>query len=151
MIPVRDGAAHLDEALASVAAQQVTGVGVVVVDDGSTDGSGAVAARRAGVSVLRQDPAGPAAARNLGLCRTTGRFVAFLDADDRWPAGRLHRMLDHLRSRPGTGVVLGRQVPLLETGVERPDWFDEPAEWIPLPLRTGLAPAGSRDVHGGPA
>ena len=140
MIPVRNGAAHLDEALASVAAQQVTGIEVVVVDDGSTDGSGAVAARRAGVSVLRQDPAGPAAARNLGLCRTTGRFVAFLDADDRWPAGRLHRMLDHLRSPPGTGVVLGRQVPLLEPGVERPDWFDEPAEWIPLPLRTGLAP-----------
>jgi glycosyltransferase involved in cell wall biosynthesis len=115
-----------------------------VVDDASHDDSAARAARHPGVRVLAGGggtvPGGPAAARNVALAATSGRFVAPLDADDRWPAGRLVRLLGYLDSHPGCGVVVGHQEVVLEAGVGRPTWVDEPADWIPFDARVGLGP-----------
>ena len=85
IIAVRDGARYLPEALASVLGQTVPPAEVVVVDDGSTDGSGEVAAACApGARIVRQEPTGYAAAVNRGVAEAQSPLLAFLDADDRW-------------------------------------------------------------------
>jgi GT2 family glycosyltransferase len=85
IIPTYNRAALLRVALASVAAQRFGEYEVVVVDDGSSDGSPGVA-RQAGpkVRLLEQPNRGPGAARNLGMRSATGEYLAFLDSDDVW-------------------------------------------------------------------
>ena len=83
--PVRNGADHLPRLLAALAAQTVAPQRIVVVDDGSTDGTPALLdswqAGQPGRVVLRTSGVGPAAARNAGLAATTSEWVAFTDAD----------------------------------------------------------------------
>lgn len=83
VIPCYNGEAFLDEALGSVAAQTRAADEVIVVDDGSTDGSVDIAARWDAV-VVRQSNLGDGAARNAGVRKASGNVIAFLDADDRW-------------------------------------------------------------------
>ena len=129
VIPVFNGARFLAEAVHSVNAQGYRPLEVIVVDDGSTDGSGAVAAGLAGVRCLRQENAGPAAARNAGVAVASGEFVAFLDADDLMTPDRLDLQVGHLQEHPEVGCVLGRQELLVEPGVEPPDWVTRPPAW----------------------
>jgi len=85
VIPTRDRVEFLSRTLATVFAQRFTDFEAVVVDDGSTDGTGAYLAslgRR--VRALRQECAGPGAARNAGVAAARGDYVAFLDSDDIW-------------------------------------------------------------------
>ncbi|MGV9704553.1 glycosyltransferase family 2 protein [Streptomyces sp. NPDC003483] len=106
---------YLVDCLASVEAQTLgpDRVEVIAVDDGSTDGTGEYLeefAERAAfpVTVVRQDNSGgPSGPRNLGLSRATGRYVFFLDADDRLGHEALERMVA-MADRHGTDVVLGR-------------------------------------------
>jgi glycosyltransferase involved in cell wall biosynthesis len=88
IIPVRNGRMHLLEAIESVKAQSSPPAELIVVDDGSTDGSGEVA-RCAGATVVTEEPLGPGAARNLGVEAAGSELVAFLDADDRMAPRRL--------------------------------------------------------------
>ena len=106
---------YLVECLASVEAQTIgpERIEVVAVDDGSTDGTGECleefAARAAmPVTVIRQDNSGgPSGPRNVGLSKAAGRYVFFLDADDRLGPEALERMVA-MADRNGTDVVLGR-------------------------------------------
>ena len=85
IVPAYNAAPFLGEALDSVFAQGLPVLEVVVVDDGSTDGTAEVARRFGrGVRVLTQPRSGSGQARNVGLAETTGELVAFLDADDVW-------------------------------------------------------------------
>jgi glycosyltransferase involved in cell wall biosynthesis len=92
---------------------------VIIVDDGSTDDTPAVAAKLAAadprVIYLRQENLGQAAAKNSGIARATGAFVAFLDADDRWRPEKLERQLP-LFNDPRVGVVYSRMRPIAEDG-----------------------------------
>jgi len=67
---------------------------IIVVDDGSTDGTGDVAARY-GATVLRQPNGGEGAARNAGLAAATSTWVALLDSDDAWLPHHLDRLFAH--------------------------------------------------------
>lgn len=96
IVPVRDGSAFLARALESVRAQGETHE-LIVVDDGSVDGSSDVAARFPAL-VIRQGARGPGAARNAGVGRASGEFLAFLDADDVWLPGKLAAQLEMLRA-----------------------------------------------------
>jgi glycosyltransferase involved in cell wall biosynthesis len=122
IIPVYNGAAFLAEALASVAAQHYPAVETIVVDDGSTDGSGDVAAATPPVRCIRQERQGPAAARNAGVASSSGTFLAFLDADDLMPAHKLTTQVGYLQLHPDVDCVLGRQDLRAEPGVTVPAW-----------------------------
>ncbi|GEK00840.1 hypothetical protein TNCT1_31160 [Streptomyces sp. 1-11] len=106
---------YLVDCLASVEAQTIgpARMEVIAVDDGSTDGTGEYLeqfAARAGmpVTVVRQENSGsPSGPRNVGLGKAAGRYVFFLDADDRLGAEALERMVA-MADRNGTDVVLGR-------------------------------------------
>ncbi len=106
VVPVRNGARFLGEAMASVRAQRPPPSGLVVVDDGSTDQSGRLAAA-AGALVVRAGSVGPGAARNLGVATSDSEFVAFLDADDRMLPDRLSSQVAALRASPHLDGVLG--------------------------------------------
>lgn len=98
----------LDKALRSLAAQTRPADRVIVIDDGSTDDPAAVAARHAGVELVRQDNAGLAAARNRGLMAAADcDFVVFLDADDALLPRALEFGLRCHAEHPGCGFVYG--------------------------------------------
>lgn len=102
VIPCYNGAAFLRETLDSVLAQTHPVLEVIVVDDGSTDDSAAIAESYGPpVRVIRQANAGESSARNRGIDEAKGSLVAFVDADDLWEpeklaiqANRFHRQPD---------------------------------------------------------
>ncbi|MGP4010210.1 glycosyltransferase family 2 protein [Streptomyces sp. 4N124] len=106
---------YLVECLASVEAQTIDPerIEVIAVDDGSTDGTGEYLEEFAArapmhVTVIRQENSGgPSGPRNVGLAKASGRYVFFLDADDRLGAEALERMVA-MADRNGTDVVLGK-------------------------------------------
>ncbi|MFL5887271.1 MAG: glycosyltransferase family A protein [Thermoleophilaceae bacterium] len=108
VIPVHDGERYLAEAIDSVLAQRACALEVVVVDDGSSDASAAIAARYGPpVCVHSQAAAGAGAARNRGIELTHGAFVAFLDADDLWRPRKLELQLAAFAAEPELDVVFG--------------------------------------------
>jgi glycosyltransferase involved in cell wall biosynthesis len=95
VIPCYNGARFLRETLASVARQTSPAAEVIVVDDGSTDDSGAIAESFAPlVRVVRQPNRGESAARNRGIDLAAGDWVALLDADDVWEPQKLQRQVE---------------------------------------------------------
>lgn len=118
IVPCRDTERFLGEALDSILTQSVfsqTMRGqfpgareVIVVDDGSTDGSAALACSYGGVvRCISQAPAGIAAARNSGIRAASGQLLAFLDADDLWPRESLAHRLAILADNPAIGCAYG--------------------------------------------
>ena len=85
IIPAFNRREFLERTLPSVRAQSYTDYEVIVVDDGSTDGTREWLASQSGrVRVLTQSNRGAGAARNLGVRHANGRYLAFLDSDDVW-------------------------------------------------------------------
>lgn len=101
VVPVFNGEVFLGEALDSILAQTYRPLEVIVVDDGSTDGTAEVAAGYGKqITYLRQPDVGLAAARNCGLETAHGEFIAFLDADDIWHREKLARQMARFREKP---------------------------------------------------
>jgi glycosyltransferase involved in cell wall biosynthesis len=100
VIPAYRQAKYLNACLDSVAAQNYSGLSqVIVVDDGSDDGSADLAAAHSlQPTVIRQQNTGVSGARNRGIQESTGEFIAFLDADDRWHDGKLEAQIKALVS-----------------------------------------------------
>ena len=96
IIPCWNQGQLLQAALASIAAQTIQPTQVVVIDDGSTDQTVDVAYAHPGVTLIRQQHSGAAAARNAALHQVDADLVAFLDADDLWPATSLQARIDAL-------------------------------------------------------
>ena len=111
VIPAHNSAAYLPEALDSVFAQGLEDLDVVVVDDGSTDGTAGVARMYGrGVRVLIQPRSGSGRARNAGLAATSGELVAFLDADDIWVPEKTSMQMRLLEADPGLALVFSDMV-----------------------------------------
>jgi len=101
IIPTHNRAGLLPRALTSVQAQTRTPDEVIVVDDGSTDGTERLVQREfPGVKYLRQENQGVAAARNHGIREARGEWLAFLDSDDEWLPQKLTRQFEALRKEP---------------------------------------------------
>jgi glycosyltransferase involved in cell wall biosynthesis len=108
VMPVFDGARHLADAIESVLAQTYRPVELIVVDDGSTDDSATIARRYApSVQLLVQAHEGCGSARNRGATAANGAYLAFCDADDRFPSDRLERQLVPLSSDPRLDGAFG--------------------------------------------
>jgi glycosyltransferase involved in cell wall biosynthesis len=108
VIPTWNRAHIVGEAVASALDQGPGRVEVIVVDDGSTDRTAEIISRLPyDVRYVRQDNAGPAAARNRGIRDASGELIAFLDVDDLWPDNNLTRLVDELVLHPELDVVYG--------------------------------------------
>jgi len=108
LIPVHNYAAYIGEAIESVLKQTVPAMEIIVVDDGSTDGSGSIAASYPGVRCYTFPQQGVATARNRLVEYATGDYVAFLDADDLWLQDRLEKQMAYLAAHPTCEVVFCR-------------------------------------------
>jgi glycosyltransferase involved in cell wall biosynthesis len=106
VVPAYNARPFIREALASIFREAAFDLDVIVVDDGSTDGTADVALEFP-VRCLRSEHRGVSAARNLGLAAATGDLLAWLDADDRWASGRFDGPLQALASDPKLDVVYG--------------------------------------------
>jgi len=109
ILPAYNAQVYIAQAVASVLEQDYANLELLVVDDGSTDGTAehpALQDRR--IRVLHQANAGPAAARNLGLTAAGGDLIAFMDADDLWLPGKLTAQVGYLQAHPDISIVFGR-------------------------------------------
>lgn len=147
IIPVYNIQQHLRECLDSVLGQSYPHLQVICVDDGSTDESPAILAEYAQkdprVQVIRQQNAGPGAARNTGLEAAKGEYVIFLDSDDWFEPDFLAKMVDTAQ-REGADVAICRAVEF-DTNSGR----ELPSEWMMkkqyLPGKLAFAPQEMAD------
>jgi glycosyltransferase involved in cell wall biosynthesis len=108
IIPVFNGADFLAGSVASVRCQQIPVKEIIIVDDGSSDRTAAVAAGLGeDIRYVYQENQGPHAAQNTGLAMAGGDVIAFLDADDLWSAEKLSIQLPLLQNDSQLQVVLG--------------------------------------------
>lgn len=110
VIPTYNRRDLLQRAIASVSAQTMSDFEIIVIDDGSTDGTMQLLARlvveEPRLHWLRNDRSkGPAGARNAGIARAKADVVAFLDSDDRWLPQKLEASLEVFAARPSTGFL----------------------------------------------
>ncbi len=134
VIPCFNAARYIAAAIRSVLEQRWPDLEIIVVDDGSTDGSAdLVGAEFPQITLLRQTNRGAAEARNLGIRHARGPWIAFLDADDIWLPGKLHAQAELLRQDPSARMVYTAwQV-----------WFGEDA--TPSAAETAALLAGAND------
>ena len=109
VMPVRNGARWLRESVASVRSQRLSGLELLVIDDGSTDETPRIlaefAARDDRIRIIRQEPLGLVAALNRGLADARAPLLARLDSDDRARPERLERQARYLRDHPEVGLL----------------------------------------------
>ncbi len=107
IIPVYNGLPHLARCLEAIRRSRFRDWEMIVVDDGSTDGSGRVAERLGAKVVVSRGRNGPAAARNLGANQATGQFLFFTDADCELHEDTLGNAAAILQTRPHLDALIG--------------------------------------------
>lgn len=138
IMPAYNARPYIGEAIRSVLDQDYPNLELIVVDDGSSDGT-ADEARLFGerVRVYERTNGGPAAARNFGLSVAQGELIAFLDADDIWLPGKLAAQVSHLQAHPEIGMVFSRFL----------FWYPEPNGKFAPPRIPKMGAAASEIVH----
>ncbi len=121
VIPAYNAEQFIDGTLRSVRAQTHRTLEIVVVDDGSTDGTTAIVGGHAHqdsrVRLIRQKNGGVAAARNRAIAEARGQFIAPIDADDLWAPDKIEKQIVAMhRSGPLTGLVYSWQATIDEEG-----------------------------------
>ncbi len=139
VIPAYNCEAFVAEAIESALRQDYDPVEVIVVDDGSTDGT-AAAASRFPVTCVSQRNLGLPGARNSGVHASHGSLVSFLDADDLWLPTKLSTEAAYLQAHPQVGYVLVGMQRTLRPGAPWPP--GTPASWFAEPQPGTLASAG---------
>ena len=108
IIPVYNCERYVEEAVRSVIGQTLKPCEIIVVDDGSTDKSADIVKRFGEkVSYFYQPNGGAAKARNVGVAKASGDFLAFLDSDDVWVPDKLAGQLDVFERNPSVDMVFG--------------------------------------------
>ncbi|WP_138466177.1 glycosyltransferase family 2 protein [Poseidonocella sp. HB161398] len=155
VVPAYNAAATLPETLSSLLAQTFSDYEIVVVDDGSTDRTAAIARafgdRR--IRLVQQPNRGLAGARNSGIAAARGRYIGFCDADDLWRPGKLAAHVRHLETRPEVGLSFSGSALIDETGTrlrsaQRPRLAGITAAHVFLrnPVGNGSAPVLRREA-----
>jgi glycosyltransferase involved in cell wall biosynthesis len=147
VVPVYNVRAYLAHCLESLLAQRGVELDIVVVDDGSTDGSGALAdhyaAEETRVRVVHTDNHGLGAARNEGIRHARGDYLGFADSDDVVPAGAYDVMLRSLE-RSGSDFATGSIAWWRSDGLREPPWMRR----LHRPARAGSTAAEHPEVLG---
>jgi glycosyltransferase involved in cell wall biosynthesis len=139
IIPVRDGADFIGDAVGSIIAQGYPNLEIIIIDDGSTDDLvGAVRALPVDVRLFHHTDLGPAEARNVGIRNASADFIAFLDADDLWPEERLAGMVRHLCDEPEALVVHGFSQLMQRDAAGDYDYIGNPREAFDCYIGAGL-------------
>lgn len=98
IIPNFNGESYLEEAICSVLEQTYLEQEIIVVDDGSTDGSLDILRKYSNrINIIVQDNSGPSVARNKGILNSNGYYIAFLDSDDIWFQNKLKLQMDTIK------------------------------------------------------
>lgn len=111
VIPVYDAAVFIADTLATVVAQSILPLEVVIVDDGSSDNtcnvieSFAQANPEINIRLIRENHKGPGSARNTGIQAAAGSWIAFLDSDDLWYPKKLEQIAAAYRSKPDANIL----------------------------------------------
>ena len=125
IVPVYNVERYLAACLDSLTAQDLVAMEIVIVDDGSTDGSPAIIrayrARDSRVRAYRQPNGGLGSARNLGVTRARGTYIMFVDSDDLIPAGTCTYLVRSLRAS-GSDFAVGGVRRLQDGKTYRPSW-----------------------------
>lgn len=118
IVPVYNGENYINEAIGAAIEQSYPPSEIIIIDDGSTDSTAMIAQQYPQVSYIYQKNAGPGAARNRGIQKATGAYLAFLDADDFWPAYHLERLRTCLLDNPDAKVAVGRTRYVYQAGAD---------------------------------
>jgi glycosyltransferase involved in cell wall biosynthesis len=131
VMPLFNKERFIESALDSVFGQTFRDYEVIVVDDGSTDGSAdRIRPRQSRLRYVRQENAGPGAARNAGIRLARGRYIAFLDADDLWLPEKLQEQVSFMASHPDVAMCSTNYVAGTELGKGSPRWsFSGTDDW----------------------
>lgn len=140
IIPVFNGERFIREAVENVFAQDYSALEIIIVNDGSYDGTEDIIKQlTVDVRLFRQMNTGPAAARNRGIRDASGDFIAFLDADDLWPENDLNNLVGEMLRNPGIDVVRGyAQLMEYEEETGSFNYVGNPKESFPHYIGAGL-------------
>jgi hypothetical protein len=137
IIPTYNRRDLLLETLASVRAQAGCEVEIVIVDDGSADGTRELLAGEGGLRCIRQEHTGAQRARNVGVQQSHGDYIQYLDSDDLLSPGKLAAQVEYLTERPQADAVYGQAVGFVDPdpGAVRFRLQDAPRDKLAFHLR----------------
>lgn len=159
IIPAYNCARYLPAAIESALRQTYPTTEIIVVDDGSTDETPEVLSRYPSIVAIRQKNGGLSHARNQGIGKARGEYIALLDGDDIWPDGKLAEQMAIIQANPEVGVLFGNarrfaddgwtEAPLFERyGLDAEYFGDKQQVMEPLKklLRMNFIPVGTAVV-----
>ena len=154
IIPVFNGGNYLSEALESVLAQKYAPIEIIVIDDGSTDNSGAIVNQfmaRYPILYIFQENQGLAASRNKGISVSNGSLIAFIDADDIWVENKINSQVEVLRKDPSIEMVSGKVKQFISPEIpadERQTYHFQPGEIQSNMMAAALVRKSAFDKYG---
>ncbi|NHZ85954.1 MAG: glycosyltransferase [Planctomycetia bacterium] len=125
IVPVYNGERFVKFAIESILAQIYNPIEIIIVDDGSIDGSAKIAKTFKTVRYIYQENLGPSVARNTGVATSKGEFIAFLDSDDIWYPEKLKVQIEYLNKNPNIGFVFAHRKMIVEKCIAKPPWYKE--------------------------
>lgn len=132
VMPVYNGAQYLRDALNSIQRQNFQNLEVLLMDDGSTDETQAIAQTYPFVRYERQEHRGCEPTLNAALKKTTSEYITFLDADDWWSDDKVSIQLSLLKQHPELQIVAGYVQPVTFSSVEQQTPLGSPSPLLNL-------------------
>lgn len=127
VIPAFNAAKFIVETIESVLKQTYQPIEIILVDDGSYDSTVSLVEENFGdrVRLVSQKNAGPSAARNRGICESSGKYIAFLDADDIWLPKKIEKQVAVMEKHPELGLICGDMIDFDSNGRETKSHFEK--------------------------
>jgi glycosyltransferase involved in cell wall biosynthesis len=133
-IPCFNAEKYIEESIDSALSQNYPDVEVIVVDDGSTDGSADLITQKYGakVKLIRAENRGAAAARNTAISHATGRYIQFLDADDFLKPEKFSVQVAQIRDNPQAMAFCRAEILATDGSISECGYYPDPASYDPF-------------------